>query len=317
MRNKNKMKNVRSIHQPTPALPPPGGEGEELRVAKQDIINFKAARPPRGRGGQGGEWVSTPPCTSLRTSVHRVSHIVPHEEGIMTGPVRIVLLPGMDGTGVLLQDFAARLPGDITPQIVSYPMDQVLGYRQLEERVAAELPSDGPLVLLGESFSGPLALRLSSRGLGNLRAVVLVATFVQSPLWWFPRALRAIIRAPFFQLPPPDWFLRRYLAGSDAPAELLQELRTVQKPLTPSVLAARAREIVAVDATEDLRCCPVPVLYLGGRRDRIVPPARTLPGLKAIRPDLETVILDAPHLVLQRRPAEAAEAIALFLERAI
>lgn len=235
----------------------------------------------------------------------------------MPAPIRIVMLPGMDGTGVLLQDFASRLSEAFAAQIVSYPTNENLGYRHLEQRVAAVLPSEGTLVLLGESFSGPLALRLASRGLGNLRAVVLVATFVQSPLWWFPRSLRTIIRAPLFQLPPPTGLLRRYLAGSDAPADLLRQLRSVPKSLTPSVLAARAREIVAVDATEDLRRCPVPVLYLGGRHDRIVPPARTLPGLKVIRPDLETVLLEAPHLVLQRRPVEAAEAIARFLNQSI
>ena len=36
-------------------------------------------------------------------------------------------------------------------------------------------------------------------------------------------------------------------------------------------------------------------------------------ALKQLRPDLQTHVLDAPHLVLQRRPAEAAARIAEFV----
>ena len=77
-------------------------------------------------------------------------------------------------------------------------------------------------------------------------------------------------------------------------------------------MAARLREIVDVDVRDDFRRSTTPVSYLAGARDRLVG-QRSLAEMKRLRPDMETVVLDAPHLVLQRRPAEAARHIAAFL----
>lgn len=233
----------------------------------------------------------------------------------MSGPSRIVLLPGMDGTGRLLSNFASKLPESSEPNIVSYPTHEVLGYRELELRVLTELPSSEPFLLLGESFSGPLALRVASRKIPNLSGIVLVASFVRSPLLWFPRSLRGIVGSPFFRIRPPAWVLRRCLAGADAPADLMAALDEVRRSVSPVVFAARGREILGVDERVSLRHCGVPVLYLGGRFDRIVRPARTVPELKQVRPDLEVELVDAPHLVLQRRPEESAEIVNRFMQR--
>ncbi|HEX2836087.1 MAG TPA: hypothetical protein VHW00_23990 [Thermoanaerobaculia bacterium] len=50
----------------------------------------------------------------------------------------------------------------------------------------------------------------------------------------------------------------------------------------------------------------VPVVMLVGKRDRLV--RRRLP-------EIETIALDAPHLVLQAAPVAAANAVAAFLAR--
>ena len=92
-------------------------------------------------------------------------------------------------------------------------------------------------------------------------------------------------------------------------------LDEVRRSVSPVVFAARGREILGVDERVSLRHCGVPVLYLGGRFDRIVRPARTVPELKQVRPDLEVELVDAPHLVLQRRPEESAEIVNRFMQR--
>jgi hypothetical protein len=59
--------------------------------------------------------------------------------------------------------------------------------------------------------------------------------------------------------------------------------------------------------------CPVGTGLRGAsRRDRLVGAAARA-RVVAIRPDVEVALLDAPHLVLQRRPVEAAASIARFL----
>ena len=67
-------------------------------------------------------------------------------------------------------------------------------------------------------------------------------------------------------------------------------------------------EILRVDVRSQLMKCSVPVLYLQASRDHLVPSsaARTI---MQIRPDATVVILDGPHLILQRNPSAACEAI--------
>jgi len=69
-----------------------------------------------------------------------------------------------------------------------------------------------------------------------------------------------------------------------------------------------------VDATGVFVGCPAPMLYLGGTQDRLIS-SRTVKRMKVLRPDLDCIMLDAPHFVLQRAPAVAALAITGFLGR--
>lgn len=231
----------------------------------------------------------------------------------MTTEFSTLLLPGMDGTGELFAPFVAHLPERFHPVVVRFPVDQPLGYAALEERVLRErVPKDRPWAMIAESFSGPLALRIAAKKPPGLVAVVLVATFVRNPVWWFPRGLRFLVGGWLFRFPMPDVMVRRNLTGGKNP-ELSRAIRTAVRQVKPHVMAARARDILAVDVRQELRQCPVPILYLAGLRDRIVSP-RTASQWQTIRPDLRVVTLDAPHLVLQTRAEEAARVIGEFLD---
>lgn len=230
----------------------------------------------------------------------------------MKGLPRLVLLPGMDGTGVLFRPLLAALPR--APLVVTYPGDRPLGYDELLPIARAALPGGGgPFVLLGESMSGPIALRLAAEGPAGLRGVVLAASFVTNPVSWLPRAAAALSR-PFAFRAAPFWWRVRTLLGPFATPELRALFGELFGKVTPEVMARRGAEILRVDAREALRACPVPILYLRGTRDFIVP-ARNLAVIRAIRRDVEVVELDASHLVLQVAPRGAADAIEAFLAR--
>src|SRR5262249_52151039 len=96
-------------------------------------------------------------------------------------PTRLVLLPGMDGTGILLEPLLELLPADLVAKVVSYPANEPCGYEGLLKIVRAALPEDGPFILLGESFSGPLAIIAADARPRGLQGVVLCASFVRSP----------------------------------------------------------------------------------------------------------------------------------------
>ncbi|MCB9602255.1 MAG: alpha/beta fold hydrolase [Sandaracinus sp.] len=222
-----------------------------------------------------------------------------------------LLLPGMDGTGTLFGRFASCLDPRWVPHVVSYSRDEPSSYDELLDRVP--LPS-GRFVLIAESFSGPLAIRLAARHPERVGALVLVATFVTNPsrlaAWGRPW-----LRDAAFRMRLPDVALRFGLLGFDASEEELVAVREAIETIAPHVLAKRLREIVAVDVREAFRGLLVPTLYVAGRRDRLVG-RRARAEIGALRPEVSVVELDAPHLVLQRKPRESASAISRFLSAA-
>jgi len=220
-----------------------------------------------------------------------------------------LLLPGMHGTSRLFDRLLKVLPHGISPRVIEYATDEVLGYDQLLRRV--EVPRE-PFAIVAESFSGPLAIRLAARGPTNLRGLVLAASFARSPRPIVPRWAAGLVRSWLFRIPLPQAGIRRMLLGDDAPREELVEVCEEHRKVRPAVLAARIRAVLTVDVRDEFERIRVPILYLAGRRDRVVPP-RVAQELQSLRPDLEMVTLDSPHAVLQRQPMEAASVIGRFL----
>jgi len=223
----------------------------------------------------------------------------------------LVLLPGLDGSGRLFQPLLAELPKWIEPVVVAYPPERAR-FDELLPIARERLPGSRAFALLGESFSGPLALMLAAERPKGLLAIVLAASFVQSPVRMpWPRLWANSVVLGL----RPRVLLRALLLGGDASPQLVRELEDSLAGIERRVLARRVREIASVDARTELRTCGAPLLYLAAGRDRLVGP-RCARAIAAARPDAEVVTLDAPHLVLQRRPRESARAIAEFLARA-
>jgi len=227
-------------------------------------------------------------------------------------PLTTLLLPGLDGTGRLFSRFLAEADGALDLRVLSYPPDRYLDYARLEKLVARQVPK-GPFALLGESFGGPLALRVAARAPAGLVAVVLAASFHRRPAARLFRAASPLGPA-FFRLPLPAHAVRLLLAGHDAPDDLVEDVRGAVASVRWRVMAARAREALRVDATDTLRRCPVPLLFLGGKHDRLLRSALPI-EIRTLRADAEIRMLEGPHLVLQRRSAEAMQIVREFLLR--
>ncbi len=228
--------------------------------------------------------------------------------------VALVLLPGMDGTGRLFGRFLRALPPAYSPIVVSYPTDSFITNDALVEHVQRLLPLNRPFALIAESFSGSTALRVATRARADLRAVVLVSSFIRNPAGPMGSALSVIARL-LFALPLPDWVIRRWFVGQEASADLVREVRDSVRSVRPAVLAGRLRQLLSENVSDEAARCRVPLLYIGGTRDRLIT-RKSEAALRAIRPDLKASFIEAPHLVLQARPNEAARCILVFLGHA-
>lgn len=227
----------------------------------------------------------------------------------MTTP-HLVLLPGMDGTGLLFGPFTEVLPSSTPVTVQRYPVDEALSYEALLPRVLATLPTDAPFVLVGESFSGPLALMVASTSPPGLVAVVLCASFARRPLD-VPRRLHGIVRGPLIAFAPFEAQVMAMLGGY-ATTSLRAILARALDVVPHHVMASRIRAMLRLDATDALRDCPVPLLYLRPTRDRLVFEG-SLRHVVATRPDTHVAKIDGPHLILQARPEACRDAIDAFI----
>jgi pimeloyl-ACP methyl ester carboxylesterase len=225
---------------------------------------------------------------------------------------RLLLLPGMDGTGELFADFIDALPASCRANALSYPTDVCLNYRDLETLVAETAPANESFVLVAESFSTPLAIRFAASNPLNLRGLLLCAGFASSPLKGWKCALASVIgRAlPFKGL--SSGVARRFLVGPDAPEASISRVRTAIRQVKLKVLRHRLRNVLTCDEREALAEISIPILYLRAKRDRLVPLA-SLEEMLHVRPEIEIAEIEGPHLLLQAKPKASAEVVMQFI----
>src|SRR5437868_6070775 len=218
----------------------------------------------------------------------------------------LVVLPGLDGTAEMLSAFAdAARTHFSNVQVISYPPDEALGYRHLEELVRAKLPTDGAFVLLGESFSGPIAISIAGNPPVGLVGLVLSTTFAKAPIPLLTPLAAFAGLAPVRRLPMA--FLSWFLLGRWSTPKLQSSLGSALAQVSPSVLRARAAAALRADASASVGAISVPVLYLRATQDRLLP-AKTTEQITAAIPQASVIEIPGPHLLLQTAPERAARA---------
>jgi len=222
----------------------------------------------------------------------------------------LVLLPGMDGTGEHFAPVLRALNDRLPYAVVRYP-DEPLEYAEYERIAQAALPRDRPFVLLGESFSGPIALSIAAMKPRGLAGYILCASFASCP-----RPLLRMLRPLLGLLPlqhTPGAVSAHFLLGRFATPELKRANASALRRVSPRTLRARLRVVADVDVSAKLSEIGVPGLYLRGTEDRLVPRG-VCHALLRHAPRIKVVEVVGPHFLLQVNPQAAARAIVDFVE---
>jgi pimeloyl-ACP methyl ester carboxylesterase len=223
---------------------------------------------------------------------------------------KLVLLPGLDGTGKLFVEFLKALDLGTSAQVVSYPPDIPLGYDELEPLVRAALPTRGRFVILGESFSGPLAIRIAAHPPPALVGLILCVTFASNPyphLAW-ARGLAALL--PLKSL--PRWLRAPLMWGSASPSKAPRQSERAMAGVDAAVIRRRIAALLSVDETAALAKISVPTLVLCATGDRVISKAASMRLMHGIR-HAQRLDIDGPHLLLKTRPKECAAAVLNFI----
>lgn len=225
----------------------------------------------------------------------------------------LVMLPGLDGTGLMFKPILNELKGEVDPIVISYDHEIAYGYEDLVEKVADSLPKED-FFILGESFSGPIALMLAARKPKGLKGVILCASFVSNPSAIFPSFLSFMIGAPLFNVWPVSVKINVLTTGR-ANGNIKRLVIETKELTSNKVLASRTRETLKVNVVEELKNCHYPMLYLRGSKDMVVW-GHNLRKIIRLKNDISHVTLDASHLVLQEAPMSSAKEIVKFIEAA-
>jgi pimeloyl-ACP methyl ester carboxylesterase len=216
----------------------------------------------------------------------------------------------MDGTGRMFRPLVDHLPKEWDIRGVSYPSNQALSYDQLVIEASRSIPSEGTYFLLGESFSGPIAIRLAETADARLKGVILCCTFMHAPLHILRYFGGLLSKYPISLI--PSFAIEKLLFGRFRSVSLSSLLKEALGGVSNTVLSQRILEIRDVNVSSQLKTLHVPLTYLRATEDWIVGPEESL-AMAKVADHMSIVEVIGPHCLLQASPDLAGEIITKFV----
>jgi pimeloyl-ACP methyl ester carboxylesterase len=187
----------------------------------------------------------------------------------------VVLVPGLDGTGLLfyrqLPLLARHYPVTTTRlRDDATHMDQLVA--DLHAEVTKAASGGGPVILIGESFGGALSLTYTLTHPERVSRLVIVNSFPR-----FDPQLRLWLG--YFALRATPWGVMRLVRGLTAwrmhsretgPAEI-RRFHELMRATTRQGYLSRLRLLREYDVRDRLKTIRIPVLFLAADKDHLVP----------------------------------------------
>lgn len=228
-------------------------------------------------------------------------------EGKRNRNLKLVLLPGMDGTGRLLEAFLSAL-GTVDSQVIPLPDFGPQDYDSLAKYIYLQLPNE-PFDILAESFSGAVIIRLIAMGHDYLRKVVFVASFLSSPGRLRTKFASRLPFGTLSGLPLASFGVKWLCWSSDTNKADVVESLSIVREVPAGILKQR------LQVMSDLSCEParfdIPVLCLIAARDRLVKGRRQ--EFEKSFSNIVVQVIDGPHFLLQACTRECAQEVRTFL----
>ncbi len=230
----------------------------------------------------------------------------------------LVLLPGLDGTSLLFKPLLKELDYDGPIHKVNYPANKNLSLRELVNYVSRKLIEIGPVVLLAESFSGLVAIRLKREHPQKIKGIIFCATFHTAPR---PILMQIARWLPLHLIPlhkVPEFFLKQYCLGKQASKQEVDLLRTVLNQVPSKILLDRLYQIpiskLILQSIPTRLFTAMPACYIQASEDKLVP-EKAVDWFKNNFDMCEVHTIKGPHFILQTKPKECSNIIQRFIEK--
>ncbi|MBV7314993.1 alpha/beta fold hydrolase [Shewanella sp. NIFS-20-20] len=216
----------------------------------------------------------------------------------------VILLPGLDGTGLLLKQLYHQLNQSMAVKL--YTLDNVAGTSYIEQAatIAQEITSE-PVILVAESYSGRIAYELCQLRPMQVQAVVFIASFISSPsqlsrlAHWLPISLMR-------PNPVSSWLLHWLAFNLIGKRTRVEPIWHALSQANPLMLHHRLSNIAALKVPHAVIDCPA--IYIKPHRDKLVSHT-ALALLKAVFANCTVINIAGGHFIAQTHPNECADII--------
>lgn len=227
--------------------------------------------------------------------------------------MRIVLLPGLDGTGRLFSPLLECVDDPARFLVVRY-QDVPADLDQLSQQAEAIIPEGQAVILIAESFSSLVALRLLERGRIEIGGILFFAGFARAPcplLLNLARFVPAFI-IKFFSTHPV--LVRLFFLTNKMPLSIFNLYLDVERGIPQEVLKDRIRLLYEAKNLPSIKT-DIPFGQLRVRGDLLVS-KRSTADLRTLNPELFFWEVDGTHFFLQTNPKKSLQIIREFCEKA-
>lgn len=223
--------------------------------------------------------------------------------------MKIILLPGLDGTGQLFQRLSQHLPAELDIEIVSYDAISAFSYSNQANELADRF-KDGSIFIVAESYSGPVAYKLYQLMGPRVKGILFLASFITKPSWY--SCLAFLFPVSFIK---PTALNRRLLYqigfNSLGGFTIVDAVFKSIKCANRQKLKARLKNIAFLKRPNKKINCPV--TYIQPSKDSLIN-SNCIDHIELLSTQFKRVQISGGHFIAQSNPVECAAEIknALF-----
>lgn len=218
--------------------------------------------------------------------------------------MKLVLLPGMDGTGELFNPLLEHLNNDA--MVLRLPASGDQSYDKIAASLQPRLPNQ-QYILLAESFSSGLVRHLIERKDDHLLGVVFVSGFVSAPNKFLLRLAKSMPLHALINLPGFSTICKRFLLGQEASDESILAFKNVIKSVPQNVLQERLSTMLNMPTDLSFKS-NIPCVCIVPTEDKLVQSGKSKELVNTYQRAAISPI-SGPHFILQANPALAAKSV--------
>ena len=211
--------------------------------------------------------------------------------------MKVLLIPGMDGTGKLFSPLLDELPNGLDTQVVC--LNDLITQNPIEQALEiASLIGSEEVIILSESYSGYIAYHLSLLPNLNIKHVIFAASFLENPTW-LSRLNKLLplnlVRSDVI----PDIALSSVLFAQRNNKKLVNLFSSSLKLINNSTLRHRLKVIANLVRPSD--SLSVPCTYVQASNDYLVS-NKSVDVFKELCININVVKANGGHFIVQSNP---------------